>query len=303
MINNEQLKKILFVINPKAGVKARINIAESINKWLDGKALAEFLYWENASFDISKAVTEKIKKENFDAVVAVGGDGTVNNVARALINTNIPFGILPLGSGNGLARHLKISMNLQKAINVIIDGNAKLIDYCTINNVQFFCTSGVGFDAHIGQLFANSIKRGFKTYTKIVFSEFKKYKAEKYKIIADGKEINTEAFLITIANANQYGNNAFISPLSNISDGLMDVVILKPFNLIYSPLIVSRLFLKKMHNSKFVQTFKAKNVIIYRNEQKPIHFDGEPYIMGKELIFKIFRNSLKAIIQKKYVFL
>lgn len=292
------MKKILFVINPKAGVKAKINLDKSIIKWLNGRVLAEFLYWENVNFDIAGAINEKIKQNNFDVVVAVGGDGTVNNVAKALINTNIPFGILPMGSGNGLARHLKIPMNLQNAINVIIDGYTKLIDSCTVNEMHFFCTAGVGFDAHIGQLFANSIKRGFKTYTKIVSSEFKKYKAEKYTVIADGKEIKTEAFLITIANANQYGNNAFISPLSNISDGLMDVVILKPFNLIYSPLIVSRLFLKKMHNSKFVQTFKANNVVIYREEQKSIHFDGEPLVMGKELNFNIINKSINAIVPK-----
>lgn len=290
------MKKILFVINPKAGVKVKINIAQSICEWLNGKAIAEFQYWENINVDITKAVNKRLEQEVFDAIVAVGGDGTVNNTAKALINTNIPFGILPMGSGNGLARHLQIPMNLQQAINVIIEGNTKFIDSCTINNVQFFCTAGVGFDAHIGQLFANSKKRGFKTYAKIVFSEFKKYKAEKYTIIADGKEIQTEAFLITVANANQYGNNAFISPLSNISDGFMDVVILKPFNLIHSPAIISKLFLKKVHISKFVQTLKAKEVIIYRDEKKPVHFDGEPLIMGNELHFKIINKSLNAIV-------
>lgn len=293
------MKKILFVINPKAGVRAKINLSESIIKWLNNKAIPEYLYWENINVDISNVITEKIKQNNFDAVIAVGGDGTVNNVAKALIGNNLPFGILPMGSGNGLARHLKIPMNLQQATNVIIKGNTTKIDSCTINNIPFFCTAGMGFDAHIGQLFANSKTRGFKTYTKIVSSEFKKYKAEEYTINADGVEIKTKAFLITIANANQYGNNAFISPLSNISDGLMDIVILKPFNFIYSPLIISRLFLKKTHNSKFVQTFKAKKIIVYRNEKKPIHFDGEPLIMGNELHFNIINNSLNVIVPKK----
>lgn len=293
------MKKILFVINPKSGIKAKINLNDSINKWLNGRAFAEFLYWHDVNFNITNAVCEKIKQDNFDAVVAVGGDGTVNNVAKALINTKIPFGILPMGSGNGLARHLKIPMNLRNAINVIIDGKTKLIDSCTINNLQFFCTAGIGFDAHIGQLFANSRKRGFKTYAKIVNSEFRKYKPENYTILADGIEINTDAFLITIANANQYGNNAFIAPKADISDGLMNIVILKPFNLFHSPAIISKLFLKQINTSKYVNTFKAKDVIIYRNEQKPVHFDGEPSLMGKELIFKILNNSINAIILKK----
>ncbi len=290
------MKKLLVVLNPIAGARRKINLEERVREWMGLSFEVSFLYWETADFDITLAIKNRIKEERFEIVVAAGGDGTVNRTARALVNSDTAFAILPLGSGNGLARHFKIPMNLENAACVIAKGKVIKMDTCQINDENFFCTAGTGFDAHIGDLFANSGKRGFSTYTKIVGREFKNYKSSDYKIIADGKEINVKAFLVTVANANQYGNNVYISPDADITDGLMNVVVLKPFGLIHAPALASRLFLKNMHKATLVETFKAKQVDVFRNDSGPIHFDGEPFVMGNELRFRIFPNSMQIIV-------
>ncbi len=290
------MKKLLVVLNPIAGARRKINLEQKFKEWMGSSLEVYFQYWESADFDITNAIKDRIKDDGFDIVAAAGGDGTVNRTARALVNTNTVFAILPLGSGNGLARHFKIPMNLEKAAGVITKGKTIKMDTCQINDENFFCTAGTGFDAHIGNLFANSGKRGFSTYTKIVGREFKNYKPSSYRIVADGKEININAFLVTVANANQYGNNVYISPDADITDGLMNVVVLKPFGLIHAPALVGRMFLKNMHKAALVETFKAKQVDVFRNDSGPIHFDGEPFIMGNELKFRMFPNSLQIIV-------
>jgi len=290
------LKKFLFVINPKAGVKSKQNIDLKIKKWLGKEVLAEFLWWENADLDITTAISKRISLENFDGVIAVGGDGTVNRTATALLNSKISFGILPIGSGNALARHLKIPVNLPYAAHIITNYKSQNMDSCTLNDKHFFCAAGTGFDAYVGNLFANARSRGFSTYIKIAGKEFRKYKPLEYRIKTDGKEICRKAFLVTVANTNQYGNNAYIAPQADINDGFMNVVILKPFGLIHAPALAGRLFLKNIHKSPLVETIKAKEVDIYREEPGSVHFDGEPAIMQKELCFRIFPNSLKIIV-------
>ncbi len=292
------MKKLLIVLNPVAGARRRINLEEKAKEWLGSSFDVYFQNWERADFDITQVVRKRVVEENFDIVVAAGGDGTVNRTAKALVNTETVFAILPLGSGNGLARHFKIPMSLEKAANVIINGKTIKMDTCLINNENFFCTAGTGFDAHIGHLFATAGKRGFKTYTKIVIREFKSYKSSVYKIIIDGREMERKAFLITVANANQYGNNVFIAPEANISDGLMNLVILKPFTLFHAPALAGRLFLKNFHKAAKTENYKAKEIVIYRKNNGPVHFDGEPALFEEELHFKILQASLNIRIPK-----
>lgn len=295
-VEKKQLEKILIVINPKAG-KGRIKDSRSlIAGMLEKHFEVEFLDWESPDSDITGAVRQNIAHYRYSCVVAAGGDGTVNRTAKALTGKNIPMGIIPLGSGNGLARHLNIPMNLENAAKYIIIGKTRQIDTCTINDEPFFCTAGAGFDAHVGKLFSQSEKRGFSSYLKIVAGEFKSYKPQKYRIKIDEKFYELCAFLITVANAGQYGNNAYIAPLADISDGLMDVTVLKPFGIIHAPALAGRLFLKKIHKSSKIISFKATAVEIVREEEGCVHFDGEPAVMGKELNFKIHPLSLKIIV-------
>lgn len=164
--------------------------------------------------------------------MAVGGDGTVNEVGRALVNTKTAMGILPCGSGNGLARHLNLPMNLKKCIDILNDCDIHTLDYGLINRHPFFCTCGMGFDAFISMKFAEAGKRGPITYMQKILEEGLSYQPETYEIEDEEGTRRYKAFLVSAANASQYGNNAYIAPQASMSDGLLDIIIMEPFDLI-----------------------------------------------------------------------
>lgn len=294
-MNTSYRKRIAFVINPIAGGKNKKQLIHSIQENFS-KYNYELINW--AYPEQKTEIIDHLKKNNYDVVVAVGGDGTINQVAQAIINTDTLLGIIPMGSGNGLARHLKIPLNIYKALYLIKDAhNTIKIDSCMVNGIDFFCTSGVGFDAYIGSLFAQSKTRGFFSYSKLTLSSLISYKPKKYKINIDGRLLEKEAFLITFANASQYGNNAYIAPLANIQDGLIDMVILKPFKLWNMLNLAYRMFNKTIHHSNFLETYKAKNILIEQAANISIHFDGEPMLVQeKHITVKIKPSSLKVIV-------
>jgi diacylglycerol kinase family enzyme len=229
--------------------------------------------------------------------VAVGGDGTVNEIAKALINTQAIMGILPIGSGNGLARHLQIPLQPRKAIQLINKQKYLAIDYGLINNTPFFCTCGVGFDALIGEKFAQCKGRGLSNYVKTTIREYFNYKPEMYQITIDNeRKINRPAFLITFANGSQYGNNAYIAPHADISDGKLDMCILSPFKLYKAPGIGIRLFAKNIDKSSLMHSERASNIILERASEGVVHFDGEPCRMGKKLEISLINKGLNVLI-------
>lgn len=212
----------------------------------------------------------------FDLIVAVGGDGTVNEVARSLAGTDIVMGIIPRGSGNGLARELGIPMSLKKSVQTLIDGKPKTIDVCTVNNQHYLCTAGLGFDAQVADKMARAHKRGFWRYFQITISESLSFQPFRIKMEVDGIWIDEPVFLVTFANARQFGNNAFIAPKADISDGLIDVVVVKPFPKILLPVFGIGLFAGYIPKLSFVDNYKAKKIVIHSAETAIYHFDGEP---------------------------
>lgn len=286
--------KIVFVVNPNAGSVKKYNIIDIIHSETPDNVYYEIIPWDRPEqkYEIRKRLVEG----GYSKAIAVGGDGTVNSMGKALIETNIALGIVPVGSGNGLARHLGIPLEVKEAIRLIAHGREKQVDVCYVNDKPFFCTSGIGFDALIGVKFASSKRRGLLSYVSITIKELMRYKAGEYKLIFDGKEIRRKAFLITFANAAQYGNDAYIAPKADISDGLLDVCILKPFYFWQAPLIAIKLFNKTIDISASMETFKTASVRILRDNEGPVHYDGEPVIMGKELEYKLKRKALKVIV-------
>lgn len=229
--------------------------------------------------------------------VAVGGDGTVNEIGKALINTDGILGIIPIGSGNGLARHLQIPLQPEKAIRLLNALNYSAIDYGLINDLPFFCTCGVGFDALIGEKFARCKGRGLSNYVKTTLTEYFRYKPEQYKITIDNeKVINREAFLITFANGSQYGNNAYIAPVANISDGILDICIMSPFSLYKAPAIGIRLFAKNINRSASMHYENAREILLERTAEGYVHYDGEPCLMGKNIEISVIAKGLKVFI-------
>ncbi len=291
-------RKILFIVNPNAGKKISGKLIETIRNEFPEDISKEIIIWQNREHFAE--ILQKLKTENYTDAVAVGGDGTVNQVAKSILNTNISLGIVPAGSGNGLARSLGISMRSEEAIKQIAKGNTQLIDSGTVNSIPFFCTSGVGFDAHIGKLFATSTKRGLQSYVKITFRELAAYKEQDYVLTIDEKEISKKAFLITIANAGQYGNNFYIAPQAKLNDGLFHVVILKPFTFLQSIGIVLKVLARKANESRFIETYTCKELKITRQKSDSIHFDGEPETQGTELNYTLNPKSLKVIVGDKF---
>ena len=289
-------EKILFLINPISGTRHKENLPGIINKQTDTARFDIEIIITRYKGEATEIVSEKLK-ENYRYFVAVGGDGTVNEIAKALINTPAILGIIPVGSGNGLARHLQIPLQPKEAIKIINKQKFQAIDCGLINNTPFFCTCGVGFDALIGEKFAQCKGRGLTNYVKTTIFEYFNYKPETYQITIDHeRKMNVPAFLITFANGSQYGNNAYIAPNADICDGQLDMCILSPFKLYKAPEIGIRLFAKNIDRSSLMHSVKASNILLERATEGVIHFDGEPCRMGKKLEISLINKGLNVII-------
>ena len=227
-------KKIVFILNPISGTVSKAGIPDLIEERLD-KDKFDYRIAETQHAGHATELAREAVEEGVDVVVAVGGDGTVNEVGRSLINTKSAMGILPCGSGNGLARHLNLPMNLKKCVDILNYYDVKPLDYGIINDHPFFCTCGMGFDAFISMKFAEAGKRGPITYMQKVLEEGLSYEPETYVIEDEDGTHRYKAFLVSAANASQYGNNAYIAPQASMSDGLLDIIIMEPFDLIDAP--------------------------------------------------------------------
>ncbi len=236
----------------------------------------------------------------YELVVAVGGDGTVNEIASAVVGSNIVMGILPYGSGNGLSRFLGIPMDTEEAIRNLNNWHVEAIDAATANGEWFFNMAGMGFDAHIAEVFSHEEKRGFSTYVKSAFHEISNYKADTYDIDIDGKLYQREAFMLSFANSSQYGNNAHVSPDASVQDGLIDVCIIKPFPLWRFIEMGIRMFTKTSDKSKYVEIFRGKKIKINRGTPGPMHLDGEPNIAPANVEINVVPASLKIIAGESY---
>ncbi|MGZ3899806.1 MAG: diacylglycerol/lipid kinase family protein, partial [Bacteroidia bacterium] len=245
-------------------------------------------------------ITTALKTGGYTDAVAVGGDGTVNQVAKNILGTGITLGIIPTGSGNGLARSLGLSMDVETVIKQIAEGKNAVIDSGIVNGVPFFCTSGVGFDAHIGNLFATSEKRGLKSYIKIILREIFKYRAKNYVLKFNDTEIQRKAFLITVANAGQYGNDFYIAPQADMQDGKFHISVLRPFNPLHSVGLMAKVLSKNAHKSSLIETFTTNKICITRENKDTVHFDGEPALEKEEVVFECLPGSLKVIIGDKF---
>ena len=275
-------KQIVFIMNPISGTVSKAGIPHIIEANLD-KEKFDYTIRETRYAGHASVIAEEAKDEKADIVVAVGGDGTVNEVARAIVQSDTALAILPCGSGNGLARHLMLPMNIKGAIRIINQCEVHCLDYGTINNIPFFCTCGMGFDAFISMKFAMSGKRGPISYVENVLKEGLKYKPETYEIEDETGTKRYKAFLISCANASQYGNDAYIAPQASMSDGLMDVIIMEPFDVLEAPQISIDMFNKTLNKNSKIKTFKTKKIHIHRDQPGVIHYDGDPLMMGEDI--------------------
>jgi YegS/Rv2252/BmrU family lipid kinase len=286
--------KYLFIINPIAGVKKQERIVSAIEKHFQNSNCYAIYFAKDKT-----AAEEEIKtavSKNIPYIIAVGGDGTVNIVSKYLANSDSILGIIPTGSGNGLAHFLKIPFKLNKNLKALEKGTYHYIDSATINNQAFISIAGIGFDAYIAALFNQSKRRGFFTYLKLVIRAYFRYKEQEYSFIADGKSYKRKAFLISFANSNQFGYKTIISPIAKIDDGLLDICIVKRPSPLIALFIWPMIFLKKFHKTKYLEIIQAKEIQLKNRRNTPINIDGDS-IMNKndDILLQVKPKSIKII--------
>ena len=290
-------QKIRFIINPISGIGKKGDIPDLIKSYLD---LSKFEY------DISyteyrkhaKKMAYKSSREGFDIVCAVGGDGSVHEVGTALIGTQTKLAILPTGSGNGLARHLNISLDIKKAIECINENYSIQMDTVIVNDKPFLGTGGYGFDALIAKRFEEHDSRGFVSYIKLVFKELFNFSAKKISFEVNGVKRNVSAFLFTIANSSEFGNGFCVSPNSSVTDGNLELCILRPFKFWSAPSIAYRYFKRTADKSRYTEIIPFKKARI-KLIDKIAHYDGEPFDVRDELNVEVVPKSLHILVGKK----
>lgn len=291
-------RKALFIINPISGGKKKDDVPELIEKYLDAARFDAVVVFSDGISHARQIAKEAVNK--FQLVVAVGGDGTVNEVASAIVGGDAVLGIIPYGSGNGLSRFLHISMDPVKAIKGLSLGHVEVIDSAKLNGQPFFNMAGMGFDAHISEVFSHGEKRGFFTYIKSSMQEIARYKPQIYHLEIDGKVYEREAFMLSFANSSQYGNDAHISPHASVQDGLLDVCIIKKFPLWRFPEMGIRMITKTSDKTKYVEIIRGKKIRVKRSKPGPVHLDGEPHITGTDTLIEIVPASLRVIVGPDY---
>ncbi len=287
-------KSIVFILNPISGTHSKAEIPVMIDNIMDKERFTCQVRTTEHRGHAAEIARECVK-DGVDVVAAIGGDGTVNEVARSLVHSRTALAIVPCGSGNGLARHLGIPMDLGKALKIINLCHVEDFDYGVINDLPFFCTCGMGFDAFISLKFAEAGKRGPITYVENVLKEGLKYRPETYEVEDETGAKRYKAFLIACANASQYGNNAYIAPHATMRDGLLDVVILEPFSTLDAPQISMDLFSKTLENNSKIKTFRSRRIHIHRREPGAIHFDGDPIMTGCDIDVHIENMGIRIV--------
>jgi YegS/Rv2252/BmrU family lipid kinase len=295
-------RRIIYFINPVSGTKGKEKLLQLIKEKNTSLNIQFEILHTNAQGDYL-FLKEKIEQENITDIVICGGDGTVSQVAGTLIDEPVNIGIIPMGSGNGLAFAAKIPKNPAKALDLIFTGKATYIDSFFINTTFSCMLCGLGFDAQVAHDFAAQGKRGLATYIKQTINNFFVAEPYSFDIVNKGKSFNTSAYFISIANSNQFGNNVTIAPQASLSDGLLDVVIVKKMSklrLIWALLTQMRKgevdeYIEKTYHNKDILYFQTPRLIIHNLESAPLHIDGDPAETTKKFSIQVIPQAFKLI--------
>ena len=287
--------KLMAIINPIAGADSKDSIPDIIGRTIDHSQFDVDIRFTRYAAHATALASEAVEN-GYNAILAVGGDGTINEIASALRDTPVALAIVPCGSGNGLARHLNIPLSPEKAIAVANARHIESLDYCTVNDRPFFCTCGVGFDALVSEKFAQAGRRGPITYVQKALSEYLKYRSEVYSIETADSTVTEKAFIIACGNASQYGNNAFITPQASMKDGLIDVTVILPFTPIDTAIMGILLFTKHLDQDTNIQSFRTSELTIHRPGAGIMHIDGDPVMMPADLHIRCHKGGIKIFL-------
>lgn len=306
VIKNELLayllrpKRIVFIVNPKAGTNVQKRFREHLEKYLDHKKY-EYGIWLTEQEGHAAALAQKAMEEGYEIVVAVGGDGSINEVASALVGTEVVLGIIPAGSGNGLAMHLGYGRNIAQAIKKLNTATVQTIDCGMLNGRPFINIAGVGFDGLVSNLMKGSHWRGFLPYFLKSVEAGLSYTPRDCRIELDDQVLQQKCFAISIANGPMYGYNFQIAPDARLDDGLFEVVILKdaPFWQYFAA--VPSMLNSKIYEADFVEHYTARKVSIFAEGENYVHLDGEGLVIEGGLHFELKPAALKILIPQKAV--
>ncbi len=289
--------KILFIINPKSGTDRQKRLQKDIEKHLDFSRF-DYSIQQTQYKGHGTELAQKAAENGFDIVVAVGGDGSVNDVIKGMYDTNLTLAIIPKGSGNGLARSLKIPLSTPKAIQLIQQQKTEYIDLGKVNGNIFVSNAGIGFDAVVAEKFAQSKGRGFWNYVLITIKSLWHYKHKDCSIYIDDKQIDCKAtFIVSVANTEQFGYNFKIAPLADYKDGVFEIVVIQKFSILQSLGIALKAFSGKLFTSKFVHHYRASKLSIIPKEDTSLQIDGDYISSGnKEFHYQILKQKLKVIV-------
>lgn len=290
-------KRVLFLINPVSGIGKQKSVERCIKTDLDPNKLSVDISYTEYKGHARELAGQAVG--HYDAVVAVGGDGTVNEVASKLVGTETALAIVPAGSGNGLARYMQIPMRMNKAVQCLNSFLEKKIDTMKVNQYCSVNVAGIGFDAHISHNFEGKKLRGPLGYLQLITTEFAGYKSESYLLKIDGKIYDRKAFLMSFANSSQYGNNIHIAPNALIDDGFIDVCIIRDFAKINAPAMILSLLDKSINKNDKDEVVRAKLIEIEHPTELKAHIDGEPVSLGNKVTIQIQPLSLKIIVPPK----
>ena len=294
------MKNIAFIINPISGTQNKKRLPKLINDIIDREQfLPNIEFTEYAGH--ARELARQYAQMGFYAVIAVGGDGTLNEVACGLRDTQTALGVIPMGSGNGFARHIGVPLRAQRAIEMINRSEVIQADYGLADDRLFVSTCGTGFDALIAYRFATTDVRGFQGYFKNVVKDLITYHPETYRIRTEqGVEIEQKAFLVTFANAGQWGYQAYIAPKASIQDGKMDICMLSSKAIIEAPIVAVNLFTKTLDKNYFMDTIQARDIMLYREKASPFHIVGDPIDMPKDIRIRIVEDGLRVLVAKRF---
>ena len=287
-------RKVLFIVNPSSGRKKIEGLEKSIQQYCNAIKIECQIEETEGKGHATEIATRGVQGK-FELIFAVGGDGTVHEVAKGLVHAHVVMGILPKGSGNGLARHLGISRNPVKALDLLKEGKVICMDTLNVNNEISVNVSGVGFDGHIANLFGSGGKRGLREYVSLAATEFRKFKTFQVNGEIDGNSFQSDAFILAVANSSQFGNNATVSPSASVCDGLMDVCVIRKVPLLQGLGFAGKMFTRRMHKSAFAKIIKCKKAVFKFENDIPYHIDGEGKSRARVFTFEVVPSSLNIL--------
>ena len=288
-------KRILFIVNPISGNKAKQNFPDRVARCLDSADFDYEIVFTAHAGHATELAEEAVGR--YDIVAAVGGDGTINEVARSLIGTETALAVIPYGSGNGLARSLHLPLRTDKAITLLQNSEIQRIDTATINGTPYISVAGIGLDAQTAYDFSRDPRRGFLPYSQYALANYLHFKEERYTLIFDGQTtLECSPLLITFANANQFGYHAIIAPQASLQDGLIDTCILNRPTLLQAPDTALKMMAGRLDHSRYFTEIKAQHTQVKRSQEGVVNIDGEPVMMPATLDIRIVPESLRILI-------